>query len=158
IVEEKPPVPEKPAAPKVIPAATTPDETDSNIIPNPTEKPDVDQPLTINRDLGKITMPDVTEAGDGSIKSTGSTAGTSEGGEGTDGTNNVTAPAKILSPRDVSKMAAFPGCEKADTTKKALQDCMASKLQEELGIQLNDFGETVVKINLEKVNARLHLI
>lgn len=159
IVDEKPPLPEKPATPKVIPAATTPDKTDSQITPNPTEKPDVEQPLTINRDLGKVTMPNIGTVGsEGTIKSGGEVNGTVNTSDGTTDAPSAPAPEKIFTVRDVTKMAVFPGCENAGKTKKDLEQCMAMKLQEELGIQLDDFGETAAANNIGIAKAKLHFV
>jgi|SRR5690606_27281229 len=160
IEEPNPPTePSKPIQNDVAPATTT--ENKEDVMPEPTEKPSVETPPTINRDLGKMTMPEIgNNNGEGSIKSGSNNMGISNDNEGKDNINNnvVPAPEKIFNARDVSKMAVFPGCEKAGNTKKALQDCMAAKLQEELGVQLSDFGETASRNNYEKVSARLNFV
>ncbi len=155
-----PPKKDKPIAKKVIPAATV-DKKDSDVIPDPRENPEVEKPLTQQNDIGKLVMPDINgnAEGEGSIKSTGNTgiSGTGEEG-GTKQPETPEADDKIYMPRLVSKMAVFPGCENAGTTKKALQDCMAEKLSNELGIQLNDFGTIASRNNINQAQTKLNFI
>lgn len=155
-----PPKKDKPIAKKVIPAATV-DKKDSDVIPDPRENPEVEKPLTQQNDIGKLVMPDINgnAEGEGSIKSTGNTGISGTGDEG--GTKQPETPEaddKIYMPRLVSKMAVFPGCENAGTTKKALQDCMAEKLSNELGIQLNDFGTIASRNNINQAQTKLNFI
>src|SRR5690606_1332314 len=152
--------PEIPNIPKIIPAATV-DKKDSDVIPDPRENPEVEKPLTQQNDIGKRVMPDMNgnAGGEGSIKSTGNTGISGTGDEG--GTKQPETPEaddKIYMPRLVSKMAVFPGCENAGTTKKALQDCRAEKLSNELGIQLNDFGTIASRNNINQAQTKLNFI
>lgn len=158
--EVLPPKKEEPIAKKVIPVATV-DKKDSDITPEPKESPKVEKPLTKQNDIGKLVMPDIpgNTGGEGSIKSTGN-PGSSGTGED-NGTKQPETPKtdeNIYSPRVVTKMAVFPGCENAGTSKKALQDCMAEKLSGELGIQLSDFGEIASRNNIDQAQTKLNFI
>ena len=158
IKDRKPPLPEKPAMSKAIPVSVTKGKMENKTTPNPTESPDVETPPAIHRDLGKITMPDVgNTSGDTGMKTpavVGSTEGSSEG----DFPLAAPDPERVFSPREISAMAVFPGCEKAGTTKKALQDCMSAKLQEELIVQLNGFGRVAANRNIQTAHAKLIFI
>lgn len=159
LVDPSTPEPPKSVAPKVIPVATV-DKEKSDFIPQPKEKPIVETPMSEQKDIGKLVMPNVGKpAGDGSIKSNGN-QGTSGEGEDTGNKQPEIKPEvnKTFNARDVSKMAVFPGCENAGTTKKALQDCMAEKLQNELGIQLSDFGEIANRNNIGQANAKIYFV
>ncbi len=158
--EVLPPKKEEPVAKKVIPAATV-DKKDSDVTPEPKEKPEVEKPMTQQNDIGKLVMPEIpgNTGGEGSVKSTGN-PGSSGTGEDT-GTKQPETPKtddKIYMPRLVTKMAVFPGCENAGTSKKALQDCMAEKLSSELGIQLSDFGEIAGRNNINQAQTKLNFI
>lgn len=157
--EIEPPVSPPSVTPKVIPTATV-ENKDSDIIPEPKEKPEVEKPLTEQKDIGKLVMPEVGNAGnEGIIKSTGN-IGNSGTGENT-GTKEPEVIKEVkstFSPREVTKMAVFPGCEKVGNSKKALQDCMAEKLSGELGIQLDGFGELAKKENIHQASAKLNFI
>ena len=154
-----PPKKEEPVSKKVIPAATV-DKKDNDITPEPVDKPEVEKPLTKQKDIGKIVMPEVGNNGnEGTIKSTGNT-GTEGTGEDT-GTKQPETPKandKVYSPRLVTQMAIFPGCENAGNDKKALQDCMAAKLSSELGIQLGDFGEIAKRENISQATTKINFI
>lgn len=160
IIEPVSPHKPEPVAPKVIPAATV-DKDKSDVTPEPTEQPEVETPMSEQKDIGKLVMPDVNgnPDGDGSIKSTGN-VGSSGTGEDT-GTKQPETPKtndNVYSPRLVTKMAVFPGCENVGTSKKALQDCMSEKLSSELGIQLSDFGEIAGRNNINMAQTTLNFI
>ncbi len=159
IVDPTTPEPPKSVAPKVIPAATV-DKDKNDTTPEPKDNVIVETPMSEQKDIGKLVMPHVGNSdGDGSIKSSGNQAGSGEGED--TGTKQPEAKPdnnKTFNARDVSKMAVFPGCENAGTTKKALQDCMAEKLNSELGIQLSDFGEFADKNNIGQANAKIYFV
>lgn len=159
IVDPNTPEPPKSVAPKVIPAATV-DKDKNDVTPEPKDNVIVEKPMSEQKDIGKLVMPDVGNSdGDGSIK-TGGNQGSSGQGEDPETKQPEAKPDnnKTFNAREVSKMAIFPGCENAGTTKKALQDCMSEKLNKELGIQLSDFGEFAGKNNIGQANAKIYFV
>lgn len=156
--DKKPPLLEKPSTPKAVPVSGTKEKVESKTTPNPTESPVVETPPAIHRDLGKITMPDVgNTSGDTGMK-TPTVVGAPDGNSEADSPIATPDVERVFSPREISTMAVFPGCEKAGSTKKALQDCMSAKLQEELSGQLNDFGRIAAHHNIQTAHAKLNFI
>ncbi|MET3731235.1 hypothetical protein [Moheibacter stercoris] len=153
-----------PTAPKVIPPTTTKEKLDSDIIPEPTNEPSNETPLNKNENIGKTEVEDGQEASEGSgVSQVGHTQDGTENGLGDkDGTNDVpeipAQPEKIFQPRDVSKMAIFPGCEKATKSKESLQICMAQQLNKELGTQLDNFSTIAERYNIDKATTKLQFI
>lgn len=153
-----------PTAPKVIPPTTTKEKLDSDIIPEPTDEPSYETPLNKNENIGKTEVEDGQDASEGSgVSQVGHTQDGTENGLGDeDGTNDVpeipAQPEKIFQPRDVSKMAIFPGCEKATKSKESLQICMAQQLNKELGSQLDNFSTIAERYNIDKATTKLQFI
>jgi protein TonB len=164
--DEQPPriKPELPTVAKVIPPAKTNEELDSDIMPEPTSDPAVETPINKNENLGKTETDETGETSEGmGASQVGSTTegnignGTGEG-SGVETPVTPAQPDKIFLPRDVSKMAIFPGCEKAGKSKIELQDCMAKQLSKELGTQLQDFSTIADRYNIDKATTKLQFI
>jgi len=141
------------------PAVITDEKPDKDIIPDPKDSPEIETHVKDNTDLGTIVMPNGVEGdNDGSIKSgTGSTSGNGDGDSG----NNIETPAEtkaIFNAREVTYMAVFPGCEKFSNDKIRSQECFTKKLHDELGIQLDDFGEIANANNIQQAAAKLQFV
>jgi len=155
-IKDKPSKPDEPV--KVTKAVSAPVSPDDDRTPEPTDKPEIEKTMKDNVDLGKMVVLDRNEGGDNSnIKSTGTT------GSGSDEPDDdeKTPPAEsniIFYARDVAYMAVFPGCEKFSNDKDKSQDCMAKKLQDELGAQLDDFGEIANANNIRQATAKLQFV
>ena len=147
---EKPKV----VVPKVAPAAKA-KKLDSKVMPDPKNNPDKETPITKNTDIGKTlaTDEDGTQ-GTGNVK----VPVVNSGGDDGFAQPNVVVPVenkKIYSPREVTKMAIFPGCENVAKDKVSLQNCMSKELQKELGVQLNDFAEIADKFGISLAKTKL---
>jgi len=152
--------PSKPNKPATIPkAASAPITPDDDRTPEPTDKPEIEKTMKDNVDLGKMVVLDGNKGDDnGSIipaGTIGSDSGTDEPG---DGENTATNSNTVFYARDVAYMAVFPGCEKFSKDKFKSQDCMAKKLQGELGIQLDDFREIANTNNIGQATAKLQFV
>ncbi len=140
-------------------AVTTDKKLHESVIPDPKDTPEVETPVNDNRELGTLVMPEgTTNNDDGSIQ-TGTNATEGDGNEDAgSGIETPTETKTIFSAREVSVMAVFPGCEKFSNDKEKSTDCFAKKLQSELGIQLNDFGEIAYAHNIQQAVAKLQFV
>ena len=141
-------------SPKVKPAAKA-KKLDGKVMPIPKNNPVKETPMTKNTDIGKTLDADA----DGT-EETG-TVNLPEAGTGGDvgpAQPIVVAPVetkKTYSPREVTKMAVFPGCENAAKDKESLQNCMSKELQKELGVQLQDFAAIADKFGISLAKTKL---
>lgn len=166
VIDDQPPreKPVLPEAKKVIPPAKTDEKLDSDIMPEPTVNPAVETPINKNDNIGKTEVDDGEETSEGMGASQ---VGNTTEGNATSGTDEGTAPVvpetpaqpeKIFQPRDVSKMAIFPGCEKATKSKESLQTCMAKQLNRELGTQMDNFAAIADRYNIDMATTKLQFI
>ncbi len=77
---------------------------------------------------------------------------------GPPGDGNKPVPNRNFSPREVSEMAIYPGCEKFKGDKEKLQSCLAQKLSDALTDQLADFGDVLNNRGETKVTAKLQFV
>lgn len=153
-----------PVAPKVIPPAKTTENLDSDVMPNPTSQPEVETPLNKNENIGKTHVEDEGDTTEGMGASQvgntdeGKGQGNVDDGKGSEVPATPTIPKKIYQPRDVAKMAVFPGCEKAGKSKEDFQNCLSKQLNRELGSQLNNFHTIADRYNIDKANTKLQFI
>lgn len=128
---------------------------DSNIIPNPAEDPEEEKPLNTQENMGAA---ETDEDGDENFNGSVVYGDENENEDGTEtlGEEVPENTKDIYNIREVSKMAIFPGCEKVEND--ALLNCMSDKLQNELGIQLRDFGAIADKYNIDVAKTRIQFV
>lgn len=153
--EEKPKV----VAPAKKVVATTTKKINKSVIPDPKDSPQTETPVNDNRDLGKLIMPGSNDNDVESIQTgIGSTESDSSSNDFGDDTTAPEEEKTTYNAREVSMMAVFPGCEKFSSNKEKSRECFAKKLQDELSIQLNDFGEVAEAKNIRQAVAKLQFV
>lgn len=143
------------------PKVTVKEKSGEDVVPTPKADPPVEHPLAQQTDLG-ITKGD-EDSGDagnlGALNPISDPNNTGNSQTVTDQPDPVPTPdtPKTMNSTQVTKMAVFPGCEKSKTNQD-LTNCMATKLSQELGIELRDFEDIANKYGIDKANAKLSFV
>lgn len=137
------------------------EKSGADVVPTPKADPPVEHPLAQQTDLG-ITKGDENsgDAGNlGALNPISDPNNTGDNGNVASQPDPVPVPdtPKTMSSTQVTKMAVFPGCEKSKTNQD-LTNCMATKLSQELGIELRDFEDIANKNGIDKANAKLSFV
>lgn len=143
------------------PKVTVKEKSGKDVVPTPKADPPVEHPLAQQTDLG-ITKGD-EDSGDagnlGALNPISDPNNTGNSQTVTDQPDPFQTPdtPKTMNSTQVTKMAVFPGCEKSKTNQD-LTNCMATKLSQELGIELRDFEDIANKYGIDKANAKLSFV
>lgn len=154
----KPPKPPEKVEIAVKPQITIKDKSGTDIVPNPISNPDTESPLANQVDLGIAEGPENS----GDLNDIGAYNPTTNQANGNTENNtnsqlSTSETPKTMNPRQVTKMAVFPGCENSKNNDE-LNNCMASKLSEELQFQLKDFEEVAYQNGITDASARLSFV
>lgn len=149
-----------PILPKVKPTNFTPIKIKKTAaLPNPTDHPTVQKTIENHQTIGNSNPDDNNPSFKPSIIPTqNNLSNLVDSGNLVKKPVLVNTPEKIWSARDVSEMAIYPGCEKFVGNNKKLQDCMASNLNKELGIQLSEFNDKARNENIDVAVAKLKFV
>lgn len=161
IVEVGPKIPPKKVDLPPPPKVTVKEKSGADVVPTPKADPPVEHPLAQQTDLG-ITKGDENSGDTGNLGALNPISDPNNTGN----TQNIASQPdpvpvpdipKTMNSTQVTKMAVFPGCEKSKTNQD-LTNCMATKLSQELGIELRDFEDIANKNGIEKANAKLSFV